>query len=228
LKTTTLSGGLACRIEGSGPPLALFHGGGGSWSHWIRNIPQLAVHYTVHALDLPGFGDSSSVSAEITDDDYVDLVCDAVREIAAGGSIYLAGFSFGAVNAVLVTTKMPATITKLALLAPGGLGRVSNAGERFRKMPPDSAPEDEKRAVLRHNLLVMMLAHPQSIDETTVDIQRDNVAHFRHRILRQRHDERTHRHPDPQHRRSAGRIRRPLAGHPARRAPEIQTAQGLH
>jgi pimeloyl-ACP methyl ester carboxylesterase len=179
LKTTTLSGGLACRIEGSGPPLALFHGGGGSWSHWIRNIPQLAVHYTVHALDLPGFGDSSSVSAEITDDDYVDLVCDAVREIAAGGSIYLAGFSFGAVNAVLVTTKMPATIAKLALLAPGGLGRVSTAGERFRKMPPDSAPEEEKRAVLRHNLLVMMLAHPQSIDDTTVDIQRDNVARTR-------------------------------------------------
>jgi pimeloyl-ACP methyl ester carboxylesterase len=46
-------------------------------------------------------------------------------------------------------------------------------------MPPDSAPEEEKRAVLRHNLLVMMLAHPQSIDETTVDIQRDNVARTR-------------------------------------------------
>ncbi len=45
--------------EGSGkPPLLLFHGGSGSWIHWIRNVLPLSQHYTVYAADLPGLGDS--------------------------------------------------------------------------------------------------------------------------------------------------------------------------
>ncbi len=30
------------RVWGSGEPLVLFHGGSGSWTHWIRNIPELS------------------------------------------------------------------------------------------------------------------------------------------------------------------------------------------
>src|SRR5260370_30692553 len=41
--------------EGSGKPiLLLFHGGSGSWIHWIRNVPSLAQHFTVYPADLPG------------------------------------------------------------------------------------------------------------------------------------------------------------------------------
>jgi pimeloyl-ACP methyl ester carboxylesterase len=158
----------------------LFHGGAGSWTHWIRNIPALAEHYTVHAVDLPGCGDSFDVPPDIDPPRYVDLVCDAVREIAAGGRIRLGAFSFGAVNAVMVSARMPETIEKLALVAPGGLGRVNAAGSNLRKMPPDSSGEDAKRAVLRHNLHLMMLAHAESIDDATIEIQRTNVARTRY------------------------------------------------
>ena len=177
---TRTSGGLACRVEGSGPPLALLHGGAGSWTHWIRNIPALSAHYTVHALDLPGCGDSPDVPPDIDPQRYVDRVCEAVREIAAGGRLRLGGFSFGGVNATMVAARMPQTIEKLALVAPGGLGRVNSAGSRLRRMPPDSASDDSKREVLRHNLLLMMLAHAESADDATVDIQRDNVARTRY------------------------------------------------
>ena len=45
--------------EGSGKPiLLLFHGGSGSWIHWIRNVQPLSQHFTVYAADLPGLGDS--------------------------------------------------------------------------------------------------------------------------------------------------------------------------
>ncbi|MCC7081282.1 MAG: alpha/beta fold hydrolase [Burkholderiales bacterium] len=179
MKETILSGGVACRIEGSGPRLVLFHGGGGSWTHWIRNIPELGKHFTVFALDLPGFGDSSDVPPDIDPHEYVGIVGGAVDEIARGGQIDLAAFSFGGVNAAMLAVRMPQTIRKLALLAPGGLGRVSNAGSQYRKMPPGDAPEADKREVLRHNLALMMLARPESIDEATVDIQRDNVARTR-------------------------------------------------
>ena len=41
--------------------LVLFHGGFGSWTHWIRNIEFFARYYTVLAVDMPGAGDSADV-----------------------------------------------------------------------------------------------------------------------------------------------------------------------
>ena len=52
-------GRIVWRVWGSGPPLLLTHGGGGSWLHWIRNIDALAQERTVWAVDLPGYGDSA-------------------------------------------------------------------------------------------------------------------------------------------------------------------------
>jgi pimeloyl-ACP methyl ester carboxylesterase len=46
--------------EGStGPAILLVHGFGASTDHWRFNIPVLAQHYEVHALDLLGFGRSA-------------------------------------------------------------------------------------------------------------------------------------------------------------------------
>jgi 2-hydroxy-6-oxonona-2,4-dienedioate hydrolase len=171
---------MACHIEGAGPPLVLLHGGAGSWTHWVRNIPALAAHYTVYALDLPGCGDSPDVAPDIDPQRYVDRVCEAVREMTSGGRLRLGGFSFGAVVSTMVAARMPQTIDKLALVAPGGLGRVNAAGSSLRKLPPESAGEAARREVLRHNLHVMMLAHADSIDDATIDIQRDNVARTRY------------------------------------------------
>src|SRR5689334_4459056 len=43
---------------GSGPPLLLLHGYGGSAHWWARNIEALGAVRRVYALDLPGFGRS--------------------------------------------------------------------------------------------------------------------------------------------------------------------------
>jgi pimeloyl-ACP methyl ester carboxylesterase len=42
-----------------GPAILLVHGFGASTDHWRFNIPVLAEHYEVHALDLLGFGRSA-------------------------------------------------------------------------------------------------------------------------------------------------------------------------
>ena len=42
-----------------GPALLLVHGFGASTDHWRHNIPVLAQHHEVHALDLLGFGRSA-------------------------------------------------------------------------------------------------------------------------------------------------------------------------
>jgi len=41
------------------PAILLVHGFGASTDHWRFNIPVLAQHYEVHALDLLGFGRSA-------------------------------------------------------------------------------------------------------------------------------------------------------------------------
>ena len=42
----------------SGPPVILVHGLGASVEFWVRNIPILARHYRVYAVDIVGFGRS--------------------------------------------------------------------------------------------------------------------------------------------------------------------------
>ena len=49
-------GTMVWRVWGSGEPLILFHGGSGSWTHWIRNIPELSRHYELWVADIPGLG----------------------------------------------------------------------------------------------------------------------------------------------------------------------------
>ena len=48
-------------IGGTGPPVLLLHGGGpgaSSWSNFAKNIPVLAKHFHVLAVDQPGYGHS--------------------------------------------------------------------------------------------------------------------------------------------------------------------------
>jgi len=170
---------LACHTEGQGSPLVLLHGGMGSWTHWVRNIPVLRTHHTVHALDAPGCGDSPTVPEDLDPYAYIELVRAAVRKIAGEDRIGLVGFSFGGVVAAMLAASMPDTVERLALLAPGGFGVVPGRRLDLRKVP-EGAGDAEQRSVLRHNLMVMMLARPQSADDATIDIQQANVARTRY------------------------------------------------
>ena len=60
LETRCGDGRMVWRVWGSGPPLALLHGGYGSWTHWIRNVLPLSRVFTVAAPDLPGLGESAT------------------------------------------------------------------------------------------------------------------------------------------------------------------------
>ena len=73
---------------GAGPDLVLFHGGMGSWKHWIRNVEPLATRFSVHALDLPSYGASASVPRETTGAAYLDLVRELVAEMFPGTRRY--------------------------------------------------------------------------------------------------------------------------------------------
>ena len=59
VRTPCGDGSMVWRVWGKGEPLVLFHGGSGSWTHWIRNISELSKHYELWLADIPGLGDSA-------------------------------------------------------------------------------------------------------------------------------------------------------------------------
>lgn len=176
--SVTRVGGLAVRMWGSGEPLVLLHGGMGSWRHWIRNLDALAGRFDVHAVDLPGCGDSDPVPRDIADDDYITRVEEAVGGIGGERPVNLAGFSFGGIMAALVAARMGSRIRKLSLVSPGGFGKSPRPLD-LRKIPPDADGMGAVRDVLRHNLRVMMLADPACITEDTVDLHYASVRRTR-------------------------------------------------
>jgi len=66
---------LAAHRAGSGPPLVLLHGLGGSWRSWETVLPALAAERSVVALDLPGF---AGEAAPLPDPTFASLT-DAVE-----------------------------------------------------------------------------------------------------------------------------------------------------
>jgi 2-hydroxy-6-oxonona-2,4-dienedioate hydrolase len=170
-------GGVAIRTWGEGEPLVLLHGGMGSWNHWTRNVEALAARFTVHALDMPGCGDSDSVPRDIPDEDYVRLVADAVEAAAGKRPVNLAGFSFGGITSAMVAVRLGARMRKLCLVSPGGFGQ-GNVLD-LRKIPPDEAGMPAVRAVLRHNLQVMMCSDPANVTEETIDLHYSNYKRVR-------------------------------------------------
>ena len=172
--------GMAVHRSGSGPDLVLFHGGMGSWKHWIRNVEPLATRFTVHALDHPSYGASAPVARETTGTVYLDLVHDLFVEMFPGdGPLRFAGFSFGGAIAAHLARRLAPRVTHLCLISPGGFPT-----RRFGDRPTRSykeAADDEKlfREICRHNLLINMLSDPASATEETIDIQAECVRRTR-------------------------------------------------
>jgi pimeloyl-ACP methyl ester carboxylesterase len=171
---------MAVRRSGRGPDVVLFHGGMGSWKHWIRNIEPLATRFTVHALDHPSYGASATVPREMAGPAYLELVHGLFTEMFPGDApLRFAGFSFGAAIAANLARRLAPRVTHLCLISPAGF-----PARRFGDRPTRSyreAGNDEKlfREICRHNLLVNMLSDPASITEETLDIQVECVRRAR-------------------------------------------------
>jgi pimeloyl-ACP methyl ester carboxylesterase len=171
---------MAVRRSGHGPDLILFHGGMGSWKHWIRNIEPLSARFTVHALDHPAYGDSAPVPRETTGPQYLDLVHELLLDTVPGqGPLRLAGFSFGAAIAASMARRLGPRVSHLGLISPGGFP-MRKFGERpIRSYKEANGDERLFREICRHNLLVNMLRDEASVTEETVDIQVELVRRTR-------------------------------------------------
>lgn len=115
------------------PPHMVFLHGWGASRESLRGIAALFQNrYTVHLIDLPGFGEAPAPPPDWDTSKYADLV---ERQLArqAPGPIVLVGHSFGArVSIRLAARRLPA-LRGVVLMAAPGLPAPAFSRARFRR-----------------------------------------------------------------------------------------------
>lgn len=107
--------------QGTGKPLLLIHGLGGSWRSWNPILDELAAHREAIAVDLPGSGETPPLSEEVS----IRTLADAVTHFLAAHQltgIDAVGSSMGA-RLVLELARRGSTLGAVVSLSPGGFWR---------------------------------------------------------------------------------------------------------
>nr|WP_323745943.1 alpha/beta fold hydrolase [Diaphorobacter caeni] len=164
-------------------PLVLFHGGSGSWMHWIRNIADLvAAGRQVWAVDLPGFGDSAAPEVGSDADAIIEPLCESMRELFGLQQCDLVGFSFGGMTAGMLLAAHPELARQLVLVGAPAMGVVPKRQfelKAWRHLPPEKQLD-----VHRFNLGALMLSDHSLIEGEALQVHVANVV--RDRMQRRR------------------------------------------
>jgi pyruvate dehydrogenase E2 component (dihydrolipoamide acetyltransferase) len=112
--------------EAAGDPVVLVHGYGGDKNSWLFVQQPLSESHTVHALDLPGHGQSGKDVGDGSLDTLAGTVLGFLDEVGAGRS-HLVGHSLGGAVAAAVAARAPDRVASLTLLAPAGFGPDADA-----------------------------------------------------------------------------------------------------
>lgn len=105
---------------GSGSPLVLVHGLGGTASNWVELVPELAERHRLLVVDLPGHGRSASPPRGWGVGDFADAVA-SVLECEEAAPAFVAGHSFGGHVALRLAQRRPELVRGLLLVAPSGI-----------------------------------------------------------------------------------------------------------
>lgn len=179
VRTPCGEGTMVWRVWGSGPPLVLLHGGYGSWTHWLRNIPELSRPYELWLPDMPGLGDSAMPPKPWVPQSIADVIVAGLGEIfGPHAALRLGGFSFGGHVAGLAAVQLQERVQELLLIGVAALGLRADPREPFAKRRTGMT-DAEAAAVFRQNLEVLMFSDPANIDALAVHLQAENVTRGR-------------------------------------------------
>jgi pimeloyl-ACP methyl ester carboxylesterase len=165
------------RSSGSAPVVVLFHGGAGSWRHWIRTIPALVSKYRVLVPDLPGLGESDFPPDGEDAVAIATIVADGVDRIVGAETSYdVVGFSFGATMAACVGALRDQRVRSVTIIGSSGVGALGSTVnlEKVRHLEGQ-----ERWDTHRTNLSRLMIADPRKIDDLAVAIQDWNTVRSR-------------------------------------------------
>ena len=119
---------------GDGPPVVLLHGLGASHVTWQENLEELAAHFTVYAMDIPGHGDSVKEGVNYTIDASVAFTFGFLDAMGLS-SAALVGNSMGGLIALKCALAEPERITHLVLIDTAGFGKEIAPFLRLMSLP---------------------------------------------------------------------------------------------
>ena len=170
--------------RGTGRPLLLLHGIGGSWRSWQTVLDDLAAERDVIAVDLPGFGNTPPLPGPVTIGTLADAVTDFLRAHNLLG-IDAVGSSMGA-RLVLELARRGGVLGAVVSLDPGGFWEgweipvfyhsVAISTKLVRALQP-VMPALTGNAVTRTLLFAQFSAHPWQVP---AHVALDEMRSFAH------------------------------------------------
>ena len=168
--------------QGSGKPLLMVHGLGGSHRSWDRIVPTLAEQREVIAVDLPGFGRTPPLPGKATVAGLVDALAAFIEDEGLDG-VDLVGSSMGARLVVeLARRGHPGTVVALD---PGGFWSKTQVTvfnvttvlsvSMLRLIRP-LLPKLTGSAIGRVLLLAQLTAHPRRLPAEHVFTELTGIA----------------------------------------------------
>ena len=166
---------------GTAPVVVLFHGGAGSWRHWVRTIPVLVENnYRVLAPDLPGLGESDFPPDGEDATAIATIVADGIDELIGAATGYdVVGFSFGGTMAACVGALRGDVVRSVTIIGSAGVGGQASLGSAVRLEKVRHLEGQERRDTHRTNLNRLMIADPAKIDDLAILIQDWNTIRSR-------------------------------------------------
>lgn len=98
------------------PPLIFVHGFGASIEHWRYNLPVIAQHHSVYALDLLGFGASRKADVDYSAALWTEQLHDFWQTFI-GTPVILVGNSIGSLVCLTATATYPEMVQGLVMLS---------------------------------------------------------------------------------------------------------------
>jgi len=107
-------------ITGTGPPVVLLHGLGGSSRCWMPSLADLALTHRLVLLDWPGFGRLRRLHRDFALEQATSWLAEWLEAVALR-RIDLVGHSMGGYVAARFAARFPEVVERLVLVAPAGI-----------------------------------------------------------------------------------------------------------
>ena len=152
--------------------VVLIHGLGGNKTSFFETVSALSPHYTVHAIDLPGFGSSSKPTRAPYDPPWFSRSVLRFLDSIEVDRAHLVGNSMGGRVAIELGLTAPDRVLSLSLLSP------SMAWRRHRELVPIVRLLRPELAAIPHSMLPRivkrqfwgMFAQPARLHPAVADV----------------------------------------------------------
>ena len=120
-------------VTGEGDPVILVHGLSASTHWWIRNVSELASHYRVYLVDLPGFGAMRFHRSRFVFANAASWLLSWMEAVGLKRAHFI-GHSMGGYICMQIAAHHPEVVSRLVLVAPAVRSHVRNVTDYFIPM----------------------------------------------------------------------------------------------